>query len=271
MTHVAGVSGAAQRAESSKSFEWMARVGYAVSGVLHVLIGWIAIRIATGGGGDADASGALNEVAKAPAGEVLLWIGAAGFAALGLWQLIEALAGSRSVEPSKRTGARLKAAGKAAVYLALAWTTFSYARGARSSSSEQSSDFTASLMDSGWGKALLVAIGVGVIAVGIYHVYKGFSQKFTDDLRGPGGGPVGRAVVVLGVVGYVAKGVALAVVGVLFIVAVAESDPDEATGLDGALKTLGEQPFGPALIIGVAVGFIAYGVYSFARSRYAKM
>ena len=44
-----------------------------------------------------------------------------------------------------------------------------------------------------------------------------------------------------------------------------------AQGLDGALKTVKDQPFGPFLLTLVAAGIAAYGVYSFARSRYARV
>lgn len=74
-----------------------------------------------------------------------------------------------------------------------------------------------------------------------------------------------------GEVGYIAKGIALAVVGVLFLTAAAQNSARKATGLDGALRTLREQPFGPWLLSAVALGIATYGVYSFARARYARV
>ena len=67
------------------------------------------------------------------------------------------------------------------------------------------------------------------------------------------------------------KGVALAIVGVLFVTAAATANPSKATGLDGALHTLRDQPAGVALLVIVALGFIAYGIYSFARARYGRI
>lgn len=71
--------------------------------------------------------------------------------------------------------------------------------------------------------------------------------------------------------GYVAKGVALGVVGVLFMVAAATNDPEEAGGLDAALRSLLELPAGTALLTAVGLGITAYGVYSLARARYARV
>lgn len=250
----------------------VARVGYAVSGLLHLLIGGIAVRLATGSGGQsADQTGALAQVAAQPFGRVVLWFGVVGFAALGLWQLGEAVWGGRGGDRTDRTKQVGKAAGKAVVYLALTVTTLSFARGGSSSSSEQSSDVTATLLQSGGGRVLVAVIGLVVVGVGIYHAVKGARKKFLADLAGNAGGDVGRAVVRLGQVGYLAKGVALVVVGLLFVVAAVQSDPSEATGLDGALTTLGEQPGGPVVLVLVGIGFVAYGLYSFARARYARM
>ena len=43
-------------------------------------------------------------------------------------------------------------------------------------------------------------------------------------------------------VGYIAKGLALAGAGALIIVAASRSEPNKATGLDGALKHSGPDP-----------------------------
>jgi hypothetical protein len=55
------------------------------------------------------------------------------------------------------------------------------------SSSQQNAGLSAQLMQSGWGKTLLIAVGLGVAAIGGYHVYKGASKKFLKDLRTSGG------------------------------------------------------------------------------------
>jgi len=103
--------------------------------------------------------------------------------------------------------------------------------------------------------------------VGAYHVWKGATEGFLRDLeKDPGTWPV-RA----GVVGYIAKGVALAVVGGLFGLAALHSNPKEAKGLDGALRALKDQPFGPGLLTAVALGIAAYGIYSFSRARHARV
>lgn len=257
---------AARRASDHPALEWSARAGYVMSGVVHLLIGWLAIRIATGsGGGEASNSGALAEIARAPGGAALLWFGVVAFVALGLWQLLEAAVGA------SETSDRVKAAAKAVVYLALAVTTATFARGGSSSDGAKSSDATAGLLRNGAGKAVLVAVGLAIVAVGVYHVYKGVTKRFLDDLDHSGSGEVGTAIRVAGTAGYAAKGVALAVLGGLVVTAALTADPAKASGLDAALRTLGGQPFGAVLLVVVGAGIALYGLYSFGRARYASM
>jgi hypothetical protein len=101
-------------------------------------------------------------------------------------------------------------------------------------------------------------------------IAKGARRTFKQDLTMPGG-TAGRVVTVLGVVGYIAKGIAVAVVGILFIVAAVTLDAKKATGLGGALKALVSLPFGATLLVAVGVGLMAFGVYTFARARYARI
>ncbi|MCA2207266.1 DUF1206 domain-containing protein [Nocardia rosealba] len=243
-----------------------------MSGIVHLIIGYIAIRLALGGGaGTADQSGAMTELAAKPGGVFALWAGVVAFTLMALWRLAEAALGSSS-EPdseSKKSEAvnRVKAFSLAVVYLAFAISAFGFARGAGTSSSAQSTGITAEMMQSTVGTVALVIAGLIIIAIGGYHIYKGATQRFLADLQGDTSTLVRR----LGTVGYVAKGLAVAAIGLLVILAVGRSDPGEATGLDGAFKTLGAQPFGAALLIAAGAGIIAYGLYSFAMARYTKM
>jgi type IV secretory pathway VirB2 component (pilin) len=261
------VSKVANQVEGHHARQIGARVGYAVSGALHLLIAWIALQVAwIASGKSADQSGALQTLAGSSLGRLTLWVAVLGFLALGLWQLSSALAVRAGGESSK-WAVKAKGIAKAVVYLVLAWTSFSFAKGQPSSSKAQSSDFTATLLQHTGGRLLVAVIGVVVIGVGGYHVVKGWTKKFLQDLAGNPGILATRA----GFIGYIAKGIALAVVGVLFVSAAVQNSAGKATGLDGALRSLRQQPFGPWLLTAVALGIAAYGVYSFARSRHARV
>lgn len=261
-------------ANAQRGWELAARAGYAVSGVLHILIGVLALRVAFGSPAQqADQSGALSTIASTPFGATVLWFSVVAFVALGAWQAAKAILGSSPSGAGAGGGAgeRAKAAGRAVVYAGLALTALSFARGGGSSSSAQTADMTARLMEAPGGRLLVAALGIAIVAVGAYHVYKGWKKKFLEDLQRLPSGTAGPVVRRLGVIGYVAKGVALAIVGVLFITAAAQADPSKATGLDGALHTLRDQPAGVVMLVIVALGFIAFGAYSFVRARYGRI
>jgi hypothetical protein len=261
------VTRAANSVGDSPALQIGARVGYAVSGVLHLLIGWIALQVAWHGSGKtADQSGALQTLAANTLGRFTLWVAVVGFLALGLWQLANGFA-VRSAPGSSPWARRAKSLSKGIVYVALAWTCFSFAKGSPSSSKAQSADFTATLLQQPGGRLLVAILGLAVIGVGIYHLVKGWTKKFLQDLAGHPGVLVTR----LGEVGYIAKGFALAVVGILFVAAAAQNSASKATGLDGALRSLRQQPAGSWLLTAVALGIAAYGVYSFARARFARV
>jgi hypothetical protein len=161
--------------------------------------------------------------------------------------------------------------GLAIVYGAIAVTFGSFALGSGGDSSEKSQDASTALMQWPGGAVVLFLIGAVIIGAGIYYVIKGLFRNFLGDLKPLPLGRVRTAVSWVGIVGFVGKGLALVVLGLLLAVAAVQNDPQDVKGLDGALKALREQPFGPAALAVVAVGLICYGLYLGARARYAKM
>ena len=127
---------------------------------------------------------------------------------------------------------------------------------------------TARLLQTGWGKAVLLIAAVAIIGIGGYHVYKGLSTKFEEDLTVTGGGPL---ITPLGIAGYTARGSCWAARGSCWSSPPLTADPAKGAGLDAAVKSLGEAPFGRALLVAAAVGFAAYGAYCFVLARFARM
>lgn len=264
----ASARSAASRLQDNHTFQLMARVGHAVNGLLHILIGGIALGVAFGSGGQADQGGALGQLASTPGGTFLLWVVTIGLWALGLFQVLETflVTGSDKDAWIKRA----KEGGKAVAYLAIGFSAFSVAMGGGSNSSGQTQGLTAQLLASPGGVFLVVLLGLGVIGIGVYFVLKGVKKKFLEDVNLPAG-KTGDAVTTLGRIGYISKGIAIIVVGILFCVAAFTHDASEASGLDGALKALASLPLGAIVLAVIALGLIAYGVYCFARAKYARL
>lgn len=262
--------GIARGSKNNPVFRTLARVGYAVNGLIHLLIGLITIGIATGTAtADADESGALGQLASSPAATVILWVVVIGLAALGLWLLVSAFV-TTDADPKRKWGHRVAELGKAIAYFVVAGSALTLALGGSTGSGGSASSASAALIAAPGGVVLLAAVGFGVLAIGAYFVYKGVTRKFTEDIDVPHG-RIGQATIALGTIGYVAKGIAIGIVGILLTVAAFTLDPSRAEGLDGALKSLLELPFGAVILYVIGAGLIAYGVYCFARARRARL
>ncbi len=241
-----------------------ARIGYAVLGLIHLVIGYLAIRVAWFSDNESlSQSGALRTMASKPGGHLLLTVMAAAFLALAVFYLADAAVGH--IAPDTKTE-RVKSAGKAGLYIAFAWTTFSFVSGQGRNSQQSSVDTTQRLMQAPGGPVIVAVVGAGFVVAGLYHLRKGIANRFLDDLEDD----PGTWAVTAATYGYVAKGVALGIVGVLFAVAAWKHEPGKARGLDGALHALLGQPYGAWLLTAVALGFAAFGLYSFARARHMR-
>ncbi|MDO5661931.1 MAG: DUF1206 domain-containing protein [Brachybacterium sp.] len=266
---------AAARAERSRGLQIAARIGFVMSGLVHLLIGWVALRLALGssGGEEADQGGAMSSIADAPGGVVLLGVGGLGLACLGIWFLLQAWFEARRQRDTKDTVKEAVTNGaKAVVYAVLAFTALRLAFvGGSSDGDESTQSATSSVIGNPVGQVLVVIVGLVVIGVGGYHVYKGATRKFEEDLRRGPSGHASTAVVGTGIAGFVAKGVALGAVGVLLGWAGIEGESDKAAGLDGALRMMAGLPAGTILLGLVGVGLILFGIYSFFLARYADL
>lgn len=258
----------ARKTSDSPVVQAIARAGFAASGVIHIGIGVLAIVVASGGHREADQSGALKAIAAVPAGFVVLWIIAVALFALGIWFIAEGLLSTGSDVP--RWKSRLAAWGKAAGYLAVGVVAVVAALGGRPNSERTAKDAGTALLRLPGGPLLLGLVGVAIGLVGLYFAWRGATRGFRDDLATPDG-PAGTGVIVVGVVGYIAKGVALVALGVLLVVAAVTVDPNATGGIDRALLALVALPYGAVLVNGIGLGLIVYGLYMFARTARARM
>lgn len=265
-------------AADGDGLQTLARVGLVSYGVIHLVLAWLALQLAwgVGGGGEsANESGALATLAESPIGKPLLWVVAIGLIALAVWQALEVLrwrsgwsaSGDTRTTAVKRSA---KAVAKAIIYAALAVLAFRVATGSSGGGGSQQQTVAGVF---GWpgGRWLVGAAGLVVVGVGIYHVYKGVTKHFLKEIDlAQASSSTTRLVTRLGQVGYPGKGIALGVVGGLLVWAAVTFDPAKASGLDGALRTILDAPFGKLLLTLVALGIAAFGAYLFVRARYPE-
>ena len=267
---------ARQAARAAQSSAWMhalARGGYAANGLVHLLIGALVMSLAVGGRGEADQSGALRAIADAPWGFVVLWVIAILLGALAAYHLIEGFvlrSGVNARAEAKIWGRRLSAWGQAVIFGGLALLAASVALGARISGDESVEGASRGILSAPGGPLALAACGVAILAGGVTFTVIGVRRGFEKKMHIPDG-RIGALVTGLGIAGYSAKGLALAVVGILLIVSAAQTDATLAGGLDAAFDAVRALAFGPILVAAIGLGFLAYGVFLFFRARYARL
>lgn len=274
------VNEAKYKSRSVATSRWMillARFGYAIKGVVYLIIGWLAAMLAIGQGGKAtDQSGAIQTITKFPFGNFLLVVVAIGLLGFALWSFIQALFDTEGQgNDAKGIIGRLGYAIVGVSYAVLSYATFQIvagtgAGGKNSTSSAQ--DWTAVLLKQPPGPFLVVLVGLVVLGLACYLFYKAYSANFQSRLNlSELNAKMKKLMINLGRFGYGALGVVFAIIGIFLMVAAFQHNSAKAVGLDGALKDLAHQPFGPFLLAIVALGLIAYGVYSFVEARYRRL
>jgi Domain of Unknown Function (DUF1206) len=273
MSTTAAVRGGARRTAHNGALEALTRIGFIGYGVLHLAIAWLALQVAVHRSGtSADQVGAFQLLDRQPAGRALLIVIAVGLGAMALWQLLLAAVGHTTDRGRRRTFERISSLARVVVYAFLLWTDIRVLQGTATSSSSSQEHATAGVLTHPAGQWLVGLAGVVVFAIGVGMLVYGAKRSFESKLNlASARRPVRQTVVRLGQVGYIAKGVAFAIVGALLFDAAISDQAARSRGLDGALRTLAGEPFGVALLIIVAIGFIAFGVYCFAQSRYRKI
>ena len=244
----------------------LGRIGLVGYGVVHLFVAWLALQVAFGvPDAPADAEGAVGTIARTPGGLVALAVAAVGLVAFALWQVTAAAIGFRWVDGGERVRKRVGAVAKAIAMSALAVVIADYLLDVGSAGGTTAQALAAGVLGLPAGRVLL-GLGAGtILVIAGAMVYTGLRRTFMGDLDVRRLGPVARQTIeLLGAVGHVARALALGVVGVLAGSAAVFADPGRAGGLDAALRTLGATALGSSLLVVVAVGFAAFGLFCLA-------
>lgn len=262
------------RQQAGRAVDRLARLGLASRGLVYLLIGWLALRIAFAhSGGQADRQGALADVARHTAGKVVLAVMALGFLGYALWRGTQVVRGEPGEDGAKDWGKRAVSAGRGLLYLSFAVST---ARTAWTSHSSGGSDQTSKRATSGvlghtGGRELVFAVGVGFVIGGVVLAIRGILRKFEKRLKTHEMSErVQHVVAALGVAGQTARGVVFAMIGGFLIDAAVSYDPKKARGLDDSLRSLAHGGWGRTALVLVAIGLAGFGAYSLAETRYRE-
>jgi hypothetical protein len=261
----------------------LGRAGWLAKGVVYVIAGILCLMVASKASGwskspaagaqEASPTGALKTVAHATGGPLLMWLLAIGLLIYAAWRLVSAaLPGSSDAEAvAKRIGFVVSAI----IYATFAFTAIALATSSATSDkangNSKVTSLTGRVMGHSGGRWLIGLIGLIVMAVGAYRISKGVKQDINDelDLSGLSAERL-RWTERFGRIGEIGRGVGIGLVGFFMLRAAITYDPNEATGLDGALRRLAVNSWGVLVIVIVGIGFAAYGVFcvsTFTRRR----
>ena len=249
--------------------ERLARLGYAVQGLLYGAIGLLAVQAALGvRRAPEDAEGVMALIGRQPYGQVLLVVVAIGLAALALWGfariVYDPLANERTVP---RNMLRLGFLLSGLSYTTLVFTTLRVLLGLRivppgvglTTPERAAGD----LLTTPWGPWLIGLLGLVVLIVGGVELVRAGRYNFQKELQRYRLSPdQARWACRLGRCGTAARGLVIVLVGLFLLQAAVFVNPEDVKGIDGALLALARQPYGPWLLALVALGLMAFGGYS---------
>ncbi|MGE5249019.1 MAG: DUF1206 domain-containing protein [Bacteroidota bacterium] len=255
-----------KKAAYSPLMDHLTRLGYAIKGVIYITIGVIALGAAMGKNSTpADQVGAITAIGKLPMGPLVLWVILIGLISYALWGIIRALLdpfhkGSDTKGLLERGGYLISGL----TYASFAIPTYRLIQGLHGGSSGgQTTSLVARLMAMPGGRWIVGIVGVAIILGGAYQVYMGLSKKFEQRFKAYGlSADQARTANQLGRFGTIARGIVFALAGMFVTLAATSANPGRARGLDGALKFLGHQPYGLWILGVIAIGLMAFGIYS---------
>ena len=265
-----GVDAVEQLARDHPALVVVARAGWVAKGLVYGLAGVLAIAIARdelpasgAPSQEASQSGAIARIAESSAGAAALWAVAIGLGLYVIWRVVSILLPAEN--SAKAWATRAGYAVSALTYTALAWSAISFASDRpRASKTENSrvEQFTRDLMEHNGGRWLVGFVGALLIAVGAYFLHRGVTASFRKELRESGVGPFStKQIVRIGQVGWCARAAMMGLLGFFLIRAAVQFSPDEAEGLDGALRRLADASWGTLMVLAIGIGLLIYGFF----------
>ncbi|MEO8611772.1 MAG: DUF1206 domain-containing protein [Chloroflexota bacterium] len=269
----------ARRASTSPVMESLMRLGYAVRGLVYAVIGVLAFEVAIGVGGSLnDPQGAIATMGKTAIGTFLLYAILIGLIGYALWGVIRAVfdplqKGNDLKGIVERVGYLISAVS----YTLLALATYGLITGAASAARNgaqgaQTQQTAASILSKPWGPAAVAIAGLLVIGSGVIQIAQSLRADFGDQFQPYALNNEQRKwFIQSGRFGTAVRGLVFGLIGLFLFLAGFRHDPSQAQGIDGALAAILHQPFGPWLLGIVAVGLIAFGIYSAVSGAFLRL
>lgn len=273
-------AGRATQQAGEKSKEWiekLARFGFVAKGAIYILIGILAGMAALNMGSNQQASknGAVQMIFEQPFGKILAWILVIGLVGYVVWRFVQAVkdpdnAGSDAKGMAKRIGYAISGI----IYGAF---TFSIVRtltggGSSSGGSNNRQALTAQVLQWNGGSVIVTIAGLVIIGLGINYLYKAYTTKFNEKMHNERMSAGEQTWITrLGRIGFTARGIVWAILGYFVLQAGLNSNAGQVKGSEGVFSAIEQLSYGQWILLAVATGLVAYGVFQFAKAKYYQV
>lgn len=252
---------------------WMGRVGFAAMGVVHLLIGILAMRSVVSLASASGSEGALEQIVRLPFGQFLLIAVAAGLVCYAVWRFVQALMNTDAKDSdAKGIATRIGFGIIGLVYLGLAFSAVKIFLGTQTSDSVWAQSWTAWLLAQPFGQWLVGLAAVAAAIIGIVHFYIAYKTKFRENWKlAEMSETEEKWGTRFGIAGLTARGVVFCIIGFFLAYAAWQSNAGKVRDFGGALVAIEQQTYGAWLLGVVAAGLFCYGIFMFFQARYRRI
>ena len=263
----------------NKTFETLARIGYAARGLIYFVIGLLAVLMAFGyGGKTTDQQGAISMIGTQPAGRILLWLVLIGLVCYSLWGFIRAIFNPfHQGHNAKGFALRISYLVSAIAYALLVMPTYALIAGGakpaqNGAQQDQLQQYTAKMLAMPFGQWLVGSIGIIIILVGLVQIFQCLTSGFDRQIYLTRLDPVQlKRVRSFGRFGTIARGIVFALIGLFIVMAAYTANSQQVKGFDSTLTSILQQSYGRWLLGVIALGLISLGLYSLCLSLFFRL
>lgn len=259
-----------------KTIKAIAKAGFITKGIIYCLIGILAFMAAFNINGtsakETDKSDVLEMIQQQVGGQILLGSIALGLLCYTIWRALQAIIDTEDKgTDTKSLMVRGRYLFSALVYGSLAWLSIKMLFKQDDSSGDSGKqNMVEQLLSQPFGQWLVGIVSIGILAVGVYQINYGLSEKFKKHIDKSVKKVHRNLVLIAGKAGYLARGIVWLLIGVLFARAAIFASSSEAGSTSEAFQFLSTASYGKYLVAAVGLGLIFYGAFNFVRARYER-